>query len=305
MKYYFSLQQLRLERKLKEVGISPPLGMLCAGILFIILSAFLFTKTTYAPIIYLAFYVVLCINLGQKEYDVLIRQIFTKTDYFKIRLIENGIGMIPFFIYLVYESQILSALSLIPIGLITSFWKPRPTPSFVMPTPFKKFPFEFVVGFRKSYWFIIIILLLMFQAIRVDNYNLAVFSFGLLFFTAMSFYLKPEKAYFVWIHNRKTQAFLLEKFKTSMICMTLLSVIPYIALVVIYPERIFITTLVLIVGLIFLSSMILAKYSAFPFEMNVPQALLYGVSLWFPPMLLFVMIIFYKQSKRTLERILE
>ncbi len=305
MKYYFSLQQLRLERKLREVGISPLLGMLGVGIIFVIFSTFLFSRTEYAAGIYLLFAIGLLISLGQKEYDSLLRQIFSKKEYLRIRIIENGIALIPFLIYLIFERQFIASLTLIPIGIVFSFWKPRPAPVFVLPTPFKKFPFEFIIGFRKTIWFILMDLLLMIQAFRVDNFNLAIFSFGLLFFTAMSFYIKPEKAYFVWINNRKTKVFLLEKFKVALICMILLCIIPYTALVFIYPENFFITTLVLLLGLLFLCSVILAKYSAFPFEMNLPQALLYGVSLWFPPMLFIVMIIFYRQSKRNLDRILE
>ena len=280
-------------------------GLICAGIVFIFLSKFLFLKTAYAPIIYLLFGLGFCINLGQKEYDVLLRQIFSKEEHLRIRLIENTIGLLPFLIYLLFEAQFLAAAALFPIGVITSYWKPRPTPTFVMPTPFKKYPFEFIVGFRKSFWFFLIILFLMIQAIRVDNYNLAIFSFGLLFFMSMSYYIKPEKTYFVWIHNRKTKAFLFEKFKVAFICMAILSILPYLLLIYIYPDKVLITTMVLGLGFTFLASVILAKYSAFPFEMNIPQALLYGISLWFPPILLIVMFLFYRQSKRNLDRILE
>jgi len=287
------------------VGIPPAIGMFCTGILFIFISNYLFSKTIYATIIYLIFAFSACVTLGQKEYDPLLRQIFSSKEHQRIRLYENAIVLLPFGLYLLFEAQYLAVFALLPIGLATSFMKPRPTPTFVLPTPFKKFPFEFIVGFRKYYWFIAIVLLLMLKAIQVDNYNLALFSFGLLFFTCMGFFVKPEKTYFVWVHSRKTKAFLLEKFKIAFICMAILSTIPYIGLVFLYPDRIFITSLILGLGYLFLSSIILAKYSAFPLDMNVPQALLYAVSLWFPPILLIVMIIFYKQSKRRLDTILE
>jgi len=59
-----------------------------------------------------------------------------------------------------------------------------------------------------------------------------------------------------------------------------------------------------LIGCLYVGSMVIAKYAAFPREMNVPQTLLYVLSFIFPPFLPFVLIHFYSKAKAQLNRIL-
>jgi hypothetical protein len=53
-----------------------------------------------------------------------------------------------------------------------------------------------------------------------------------------------------------------------------------------------------------LTTIILAKYAAFPHQVNLPQFVILAVSVWFPPLLIAVIPFFYRQSVKRLNEIL-
>ncbi|MCB0664046.1 MAG: hypothetical protein KDC24_14970, partial [Saprospiraceae bacterium] len=57
-------------------------------------------------------------------------------------------------------------------------------------------------------------------------------------------------------------------------------------------------------GYLYLGTLILGRYAGYPKEMGIPQALLLGFSVWFPPMLVIIIPIFYKQAVKRLQLIL-
>lgn len=87
-------------------------------------------------------------------------------------------------------------------------------------------------------------------------------------------------------------------------CVTILSFLALTAILIAFPSAWLTTLLVYMGGNVILSSMIVAKYSAFPHEMSIPQGIFYGLSLLFPPMLLITIWVFYSQSKKRLEPLL-
>jgi len=283
MKYYFLLQYARIKRKLIAAGISPFLGLLLAVLMFISLSKYLFFSTTYAPWIYAFIALSFIFQMGDKKRTEPIQIIFNKIDFIKIRVLENTLTLLPFFLYLLYENQWITGISLLVIAILSTTLKTRTVLNFALPTPFRKFPFEFIAGFRTYLLLIFAGYFLTGKAIQVDNFNLGLFSLVLIFFTGMSFYLKPENEYYVWIYNSGGKSFLWKKMGTGLICISVLTLPVLIALWIRFPENIVISAGIQLLGYVFLASMVLAKYSAFPSEMSVPQGLLYGLSLWSPP----------------------
>ena len=59
-----------------------------------------------------------------------------------------------------------------------------------------------------------------------------------------------------------------------------------------------------LIGLLFLWTVILAKYSAYPGEMNLPEGMIIAFSIYFPPLLLAIIPFFYTKSIRKLKYIL-
>lgn len=305
MIYYFKLQTKRLERMFQENGIKPVLGYLLVLIIFISSSLYLFHKTTHAALIYFFLAISLIIRLGEKNRVDFISLIFPKKSFTQIRLTENLITSIPFTLILVYEKEYLFSL-LIPLcSILTALFHFRMKWNFTIPTPFKKYPFEYIVGFRKTFFLYALSYFLCFKAVQIDNFKLGLFSAGLIFIIGMLFYIKPEAPYFVWIFSTNSKSFLIRKIKSSFLCSLLAALPILIVLMIFYSENYLIISGITILGLILLLSIIMVKYSSFPFEISLPEALLYATSLWFPPLLIFTIPFFYLKSKNNLESILE
>lgn len=304
MKYYFKLQSRRLKRWLKNAGINPFLGLILGAALFTILSKFLFYKTEYAKWIYLFITISFILQCSEPKRNNTLRSIFQTKDYFALRIVENLLLTLPFLGYLLYEKEFVTGLTLLPISIGMAFFRKKWLINSTIPTPFKKHPFEFIVGFRKTFLFIFGAYFIIFKAIEVNNYNLGLFGLVLIFIISMFYFQKPEPKYYVWIYSYQTKEFLKQKIITSIICISILSFLGLGAILIAFSSKWLSTLFVYLGGHIVLSSMILAKYSAFPNEINIPQGILYGLSLLFPPMLLITMWIFYSQSKKRIKPIL-
>ena len=304
MKFYFELQYLRFYRWTKSLGFHPIFMAILGLFAFLGLSKLLFYKTEFANWIYVGVAIIAVAQLSSSFRNEQLKLIFSTRKLRTIRLIENVAVSFPFIAYILYEKELMLGLSIFPIAIALVFLTAKRIIHTTIPTPFRKFPFEFIVGFRQYFWLFIIAYFLVFKGIQVDNFYLSVFGHGMIFLIAMLFYQKPESYYFVWIHKAQPTQFLLDKFKVSSICISMLSVVTLIALLVIYPFKWMILLAVHILGYIILGSIIVAKYSSYPNQMNVPQALFYALSLSFPPLLLVAIWVFYRKSIRRLEPIL-
>lgn len=305
MEYYFSLQFTRLKRWIKEIGVHPILGIVIALVLFLFISKLLFLRTNLANWIYPFLAISILINIGNNQHNRQLKIIYNQQKLNIIRLIENGIIALPFLLYLLYEKEFLIALILFFAAMLFALISLSSNFQRTIPTPFAKRPFENIIGFRKLFLLIALLYFVIFKAIQVDNYNLGVVSFGALYFIFISCYFKPEQKYFVWIFNDNTNGFFKRKILDAFICSSMITTPALISIIIFYPQNFIIPIAILLVGFIFLVSMIFAKYSAYPREMNLPQGILFGLSLWFPPMLLFIIPIFYRRSKQNLDPILE
>jgi hypothetical protein len=296
MVFYFRLQLKRMQRKLLDLGVPPIIGIAIAIITFIALSVLIYYKTDYADWIVAFFGVLFVLKLADNNRNHTLKAIFRNNNYLRIRVIENGAVIIPFVIVLLFFSNFMLAFGLLLASILIALININFRTSFTLPTPFKRIPFEFIVGYRKSFGAILLAYFIAVKAIEVGNFNLGIFSLALIFLIAMSFYFQPEKTYFVWIFACNSKQFLVKKILHALLGSTILSLPILMVIALKFPDQWFVLTMVLVLGYFYLSSMVLAKYSAYPEEMSVPQGLLYGLSLWFPPMLLFILPVFYRKS---------
>ena len=144
-----------------------------------------------------------------------------------------------------------------------------------------------------------------FKAIQIENFNLALFSLGSIYLISVLHYLKPENSFFVWIYSINSKVFLRKRINTAFICSSLLALPNLVVLLLFYKETYLKIVAVILFGIILLISIIFAKYSTFPYEMNLPEILLYFFSLWVPPMFLVIIPLFYIRSIRRLDSILK
>ncbi|MEI6411908.1 MAG: ABC transporter permease, partial [Bacteroidota bacterium] len=94
--------------------------------------------------------------------------------------------------------------------------------------------------------------------------------------------------------------FLRKKIGTALLYSSILSIPLSIVLSVYFPENLNVLIGIQGLGYLFLATTVLAKYSAYPREMSVPQGLIFGLCLWFPPIIIVMIPLYYKQAIKRL-----
>jgi hypothetical protein len=294
-----------ISRKLKELGFQPAIAYPLFMVAFIGLSIALFKKIPYAQYVYLLIPITLAGKLSESKRNDFLKMSFSVNDYRLLRVIENVLVVFPFAVFLFVKLYFLVAIVLMLLCAILAMFSFRTSYSIIIPTPFYKKPFEFVVGFRNTFYLFAIAYCFTFIAIIVNNFNLGLFALVLVFLCVLSFYFKPENEYFIWSYNLSSRQFLEEKISTAFVFSSLLCLPVIIVLSIFYFQNIEQLLLFVLLGFAFIVATILAKYSAYPYEISLPQGVLLAVSVYFPPLLLGVIPYFFIQSTRNLNELLE
>lgn len=305
MKEYFQLQFKMTSRKVADFGLNPIIGFFLSLIGFIGLSFYLFSKTEFAQYVFILIALSFVSKLSETKRNDFLKYCFRDSEYRKLRLIENFIVILPFIAFLVYEQLFTSVIILTILAMLMALVNFNRTFNYTIPTPFYKKPFEFTVGFRNTFYLFFFAYFLTFMAIYVGNFNLGIFALLLIFLVSLSFYSKPENEYYVWSFITTSKGFLFEKIKTGLVYSTILSIPILIVLGIFFLSETFSLLGFTLLGYVYLVTIILAKYSAYPNQMNLPQGILIGISLLFPPILIGIIPYFYLQSIKRLNDILE
>jgi hypothetical protein len=305
LQQYLGLQLTMFKRRIIEFGLNPILGFSIIFTAFYGFSIYLFTKTEYANYLYIIIALGIVLQYSEINRNDFLKFIYPKHNYFKIRVLENLITVVPFIIFLCYKIEFFSALLLIVVSILFSFLNTNKKVNSTIPTPFYRKPFEFIVGFRKSLLGILFAYFLTAMSLTYHNFNLGIFSLLLIFLLCLSFYSEPENEFYVWVHKLKVNGFLFDKMITAILFSTIISLPITIALLIFYQTNIKAVFGFQTLGYCYLLTVILAKYSAYPQKMNLSQGILLALSITMPPLLLALVPFFYIQSKKRLKEILE
>jgi hypothetical protein len=304
MKDYFKLQYALTNRKIKEAGLNPLFGYLLVLTAFVLLSEYIFQKTAFAKYLVILACLSLQFKLSEKNRTDFLRSTFGDPLNMRIRSIENLIVCMPFVSILLYKSFLIEACILLLCSIILARFSFHSNFNLTIPTPFSKKPFEFSTGFRKTFFIFPIAYGLTVVAFNVDNLNLGIFAFLLIFVVALSYYHKPEQEYYVWIYAETPKEFLKNKVFNASINASLASAPIIISLLLFYPSEFELILIFFLIALLFLCTVILAKYSAYPDEMNIPEGIVIALSLYFPPLLLAIIPFYYSKSIKKLKYLL-
>ena len=288
-------------RKLADISHSEKnivnyLHVLLFLIIFIGLSILLFYKVNYASEIYLLMSLSVISSLNEAKRNDFLRLCFKKTTYLQIRLLENLIIATPFIIFLLIKKQYYSALFLLVITCLMAMFRFKTKYNITIPTPFFKKPFEFIIGFRATFYIFIIAYVITILAIRWDNFNIGIFALLLIFGTIMGYYLKTEDEFFVWIHSHSPKEFIFEKIKTAFLFTFFLCLPVLIILNIFYLENIGMILLFMGIGYVYLTAVILAKYSVYPNSLDLKQMMLLAICLIIPLLIIVIIPVFAKQA---------
>jgi hypothetical protein len=305
MKYYFLLQYKRLKRNLREAGFNPNLVAISIFILFVFLSHSFFEKIKYPQYIYPIIALGILNILGNVKRNEFIKNVFPISSYRKIRCLENLIVATPFFLFLVFKQEYISAIGIYLLGFGLSFLNKINSFGLVIPTPFHKRPFEFIAGFRKTFPLFILTYMLTFIAIKVDNFNLGIFALIVASLICMKFYTSSENLFYVWIHSSSPSLFLKNKIKVACIHSFILSFPIVISLLLFNLEKAHFVLIFEVLGLLFITTSLLGKYAYFPAKENINQSVILAFSMLFPPLFLIIIPYLYSRSKQKLAKILK
>ena len=287
-----------------DFGLPILIGYAILPVVFVLLSNYLFEKIEFANYVYGLFALIFISKLSEPKRNDFLKSIFNTYNYKKLRIVENIIYCLPFTLFLIYKKQFVFSITLNLFVICTMLFNFSTNLNAVIPTPFSKKPFEFTVGFRKSFYVFPIAYFLTYISVSVGNFNLGIFSMLLIGIICFSYYSKIENDYFVWNYNLSPKEFLIEKTKTCLLFFTFLILPIIITLGFSFISQIDILIVFILLCYAYLITIIFAKYSSFPNDMSISQGILIGLSLVFPPILILFIPLFYSQSIKKLNAIL-
>lgn len=301
---YFSLQFKLTGRWLRDAGIHPALAAVLFIGAFLLASVKLYDATRYADVIYILSAFGVAFYATSAKRNEFLETCFRRIPYLQVRFIENVILLFPFLVFLIFKQRFIALLSLLSIAVVLVFFRNNINLTYRIPTPFSRQPFEFAVGFRKTFYLLPVVYMLIIIGIAVNNYNLSVFAFVALFFILSGYYAQPENEYFVWIYNLTAKEFLMRKIKIALLYTSILVLPAAILLLFSFPHQIIFSVPVLIAGYLFLTCMILAKYGSYPEDIHLLHGIFIGAGVIFPPLLPVLILYFYRRSVNKLKVLL-
>jgi hypothetical protein len=304
VKDYFQLQFTMTNRKFTEFGVHPALGYLLVVAGFGLFIAYVFSRTVYAPYVVVLAAASVLLGRMDKNRSEFLTMLYGDQQSRRVQLLENLLLALPFAAVLVGSQSLVEAATVLLGGVLLAYFPFANPATRALPTPFAKIPFEFPVGFRKTFLAFPALYTLVGIAIAADNPYLGGFAVLLVYVVCLTYYALPEPVYWVWMHSLSPGAFLQRKLKTASVYATLLAMPPLLLLGAIYPQQAGALLLFALAGLAFLWTIILAKYAVYPGEMNVAQSVLIALSISFPPLLLALIPFFYVKSTHNLKHIL-
>ena len=302
---YFQLQLKLLNRRFKVLGFEPWFAYVLLLSTLATITHQSFERFSFAPFVMVGVCMFLQMKLGEPNRNDFLKTCYSTIKFRRIRLIENAFLAIPFLVeFIIYQKWV--ALELLLVGtFFLALINVKITHQKTLPTPFSKQPFEFSVGFRSALLLLIACYILMGIALFVDNFNLGMFSILSLFVVCMGFYTQPEDEFYVWIHHQSTSMFLFSKVKNALMNVGLLSTPLILILLGFYPKYGGYLAIFVLIAFAFITAVVLAKYAAYPNEIQLIQAFFLGFSVLAPFLLLFFIPLFYNQATNRLKSYLK
>lgn len=304
MKYYLNLQFKLWSRQIQETGVPIPLAVLILIGLLVLLNYLFTVYPIYAP------YVIALIGLqasgflSHHDRNEFLKISFSSQEYYKIRTIENLLFASPFLILLMIHTEFIVATVFLTLSVLMLFLKVKAFNQKAIPTPFKKKPFEFIIGFRNNWTTLIILYILFCIGLSFDNFNLGLVCMALAGFSQIRNYDLTESELYVWNYSMEPREFLWFKLKRA--CVQLITIVfpMVLALIILYPSYFIFSICVLVICCIGISFFITIKYAVFPRAIQIPEYLLFCIGIVLLPLAFFLFPYYFNKASQNLKSIL-
>ncbi len=295
MKNYFHLRYKMICRSMKDNGLNPIVGFIISIVLFIAISKLIFYKVeeVYAGYIYGLLAMFFILKQGESNKCEFVKYCYNKPRYSAIRIIENLITAIPFTLFLIYKMQLIVMAVVILLSIILAFLPYRGVYSLVIPTPFGGKPFEFCVKFRTTFFLFPCIYYMAVMSPLHDNFALGCVSLALIYLILQSYYDKQENDFYIWTSNSSPHRFLFNKFCIAWLYGFIVASPIFTIMALSYPSKILITCLIVLIGSLYVSAMICAKYCYFTDKhSDIAKSIIYTIVMIVPPIITLPILFF-------------
>jgi hypothetical protein len=290
---YGQLQFKLLNRQFRDIGLAPLIAYALILAFVIFASIRLFDQYSTAPFILMTTGAYCVSILHMKRRNYFLKNLLSRKQYVILRFVENIMVSLPFAIVLMANGYFLFAIGFCMVAAALSTLNLPEWLQKTIPTPFYKFPYEFAVGFRNTWWAITILYAVGIIGIVVDNSNLSLVVMGILGFCVISYYGTAEPTYYVWVHAKTPQQFLWYKFKIALQYYTVL-LLPYVAMCsLFFWDDVLLFVSVAIVAIFYLAALLLVKYTNYPEQPHLGNGILFACCIGVPPLLLLFIPYFY------------
>ncbi|TAE07806.1 MAG: hypothetical protein EAZ95_17970 [Bacteroidetes bacterium] len=301
---YAKLQFRIINRAIDAFGLPPSWGYVLGLGLFVAFSGGLFAKVAYAEFVYVAVACLWIARLSEIKRNDFLQTCFVGKAYRRVRLFENAIAVSPFALFLLVQGAWIGFVLVWVACVVGAFYRVRAGKQAIIPTPFGRVPFEFVIGFRGTFLFLFLLYGVGWTATAVGNGELAVLTILLIFYLCLNYYNLLESDYWVWSHNLTPRQFLHQKIRQAFLQSTCLVLPVCLPMLVVFFDYAGVIALFLVLGYAFLAFAIIQKYTVFPEMVNVGHALLMVICIMFFPILFIVLPTLYARALKNLAHIL-
>lgn len=302
MKYYFTLQLKIAKRSVEEWGIPFWLaGGLLVG-LMVLLYSLAQRFPQYMP--YGIAYLGLSVLLANSTIDRInfLKTIFPRNIYIKVKVIEHTTILFPLLLISVICSFWWSGLLLITFIPLFVFWRGVGTSHHRIPTPFTRFPFEFIVLFRKVWALYLLFYAIAIIGIVVSNFNLGIVMLAMMCLVSLQAYEEQEPVHILWNYSMRVNTFLKYKIRRGVSQLLLLILPLSIALCVFFPTQIHWVLIVWGGGSLLLALSILMKYASYPRKINILDGFIIAIFAIYPLLTLAIFPYYYKKASKRLKQ---
>ena len=230
----------------------------------------------------------LLFSLSDTRRNDFLKANFSTGHYYSIRLLENLLISLGTLVLCLLHGHYLLAGLLLAFAAIflfsstTSLWKRS------IPTPFTAKPFEFSIGFRKTWLLLAVLYALGFIGLAVGNVNLGLFCLFGICGCSVLYYQDPEPLLVHWNQCRRPLPFLRYKMWRGIIQLSLLLAPLLLGLAVLHPSGFYKGAIVWGLGLLLVPFMVCLKYAVFPRRLNATEASMVALCVMFYPLILAV-----------------
>ncbi len=303
--YYFIILWRRFQRKSEEIGLPASLSLTLALIGVVVLWYLLISKTSYHSLWFACIGVMLSSKeLQSKGYPALHLH-FSRKHQVIFELGLRYLIIAPFLSILLLHQHWKTALVVaLIIPALHYIQLPR---SFIqsLPSPFGKANFEMSIALRKWFYLYIGLGIILFQAYAVTNTNLALVCIACIYLLILFSYTINEDRFYVWIYNLDVKNFLLTKWKSALINSSLFFTILWVLTMPAFQLNWYVPILYHVVFGYSLLLWILLKYAFHPSEPPMAFAILFCLSVVFPPFGFYFIALCFRKSKDNLLYLLE